>query len=128
MNVIIFLVITAVFSVQVNAKNSYEDSHMRGTQKDNADVMKRVHDIFLDPRIQPVLSAKSNRDVLTSPLAQITEPGYFSLDTFTDTTCSNINNLAVGTSVLLNTCSLSENGKYTKVKRSFFSVIFLKYS
>jgi hypothetical protein len=71
---------------------------------------------------QPVLSAKSSRGVLISPLAHITELGYFSLGTFTDTVCSNINNLAVGASLLLNTCSLFENGKYTKVKRSFFSV------
>jgi hypothetical protein len=114
MNAIIFLAVSAIFSVQVTAENSHEKLHMRGTPMDNAGVMKHMHDIFSTHGKQHVLNANSSSGVLVSPLPQITEPGYFSTNFYTDTTCSNSNSLALGASLLLNTCSLSSSGIYTK--------------
>lgn len=127
MKVINFLAITAAFLVQVTAKISKKDWHVRGTHDmdDVTGVMKHMHHIFLSHKNQSLLSAKSSSGVITSPLAQFTEIGYFSYLIYTDTTC-NSNNLAISASLLLNTCSLSSNGNYTKVKWVFFySAIYL---
>mmetsp|Transcript_16005 Transcript_16005/g.15368 ORF Transcript_16005/g.15368 Transcript_16005/m.15368 type:complete len:320 (-) Transcript_16005:178-1137(-) len=112
MNVIIFLAVSAIFSVQVTAENSHENLHMRGTNMDNAGRTKPVRtitDTISTFGKHYVLSAESSSGVLTSHLAS----GYFSISVYTDATCSN-NNLAYVQSFLLDTCSLSSDGKYTK--------------
>mmetsp|Transcript_13945 Transcript_13945/g.13470 ORF Transcript_13945/g.13470 Transcript_13945/m.13470 type:complete len:352 (-) Transcript_13945:679-1734(-) len=120
MNIIIFLAISAIISVQVTAEYSYEDFYSRGTHKDNAGVMRHMHDIFSSYGRQSVFSAKSSSDVLTSPLTSIEESGYFSILSYTNSTCSNSNDLALVGSLLLNTCSRSFDGNYTKVRCVFF--------
>eukprot|EP00596_Hydrurales_sp_CCMP1899_P010589 CAMPEP_0119050964 /NCGR_PEP_ID=MMETSP1177-20130426/72736_1 /TAXON_ID=2985 /ORGANISM="Ochromonas sp, Strain CCMP1899" /LENGTH=315 /DNA_ID=CAMNT_0007030007 /DNA_START=69 /DNA_END=1016 /DNA_ORIENTATION=+ len=134
MNIIIFLAISAIISVQVTAEYSYEDFYSRGTHKDNAGVMRHMHDIFSSYGRQSVFSAKSSSDVLTSPLTSIEESGYFSILSYTNSTCSNSNDLALVGSLLLNTCSRSFDGNYTKTigyapdtANDFFEVVTSAY-
>jgi hypothetical protein len=92
MNIIIFLAISSIISVRVTAEYSYGDLlYSRGTLIEES-------------------------DVLTSPLTLIEESGYFSFLSYTNSNCNDNSNLALVGSLLLNTCSRSFDGNYTKVK------------